>query len=321
MGLLAFSQIIKSHVNQVHGLWLICIVAVITIAPAQGGNTTFRVAFAQDDLGNPWRKKQAEELAKGFAKHRDIMFFVKNAGGSSSLQIRQIEDLGLQGVDLLITSPMDGPASTPVISKVFQSGIPVVLLTREITNDQYTTYISPDDLSIGRTAADILARSSGKKANIVMLEGVEHASTRIDRSRGFREGIAKHPEMKIVASVVANYNYLEALQAVENLVYTGLSFDAIFAQSDTMAEGARVALKKNKLEPSRFMIVGVDFNQDAKRAIINGEQLASLYYPTCAKEAIGVVRDILDGKTVAKNISVPSPVIDKNNLNSLDPVF
>jgi ribose transport system substrate-binding protein len=170
------------------------------LLPALGGAAEdthrFTVGYAQDTMGNDWRKAQVEALANQFSGDPDIHFVFTDGQGETAKQIRDIENLVFRKVDVLITSPRDGIASAPAIAKAYQAGIPVVLITRGVPGDQYTTLVAPDDMKIGRQAAEFMARRLGGKGRILMLRGVPTATTAQARTQGFLEAISGHPGLQ-----------------------------------------------------------------------------------------------------------------------------
>ena len=127
--------------------------------------------------------------------------------------------------------------------------------------------------------------------------------------------------MKIAAVVPGNYLRADALKAMEDVLERGVEFDAIFAQSDSMASGARLALKKAGRDPGKIPIVGFDYIPESREAIRRGEQRASFVYPTCAEETAKVVADILGGGKVPKRVLVPSRLVTPANVDRVETVF
>ena len=281
----------------------------------------YKVGFAQDTMSNDWRRAQANALAAEFKKHANIKFILTDAGGNSAKQIQDIEDLAHQKVDVLITSPRDGVMSTPAIARIYKQGIPVVLVTRSIASNDYTSLVAPDDYMIASNAADYLAKKLSGKGSVLIIRGVPTATTAIARTQGFLDRIKKYPAIKIAAIKDGNYLRGDAVHVTEKALLDGIKFDAIYAQSDSMAVGARLALKKSGISPKDKLIIGIDYIKEAQDAIQSGEQLASFVYPTCAKETAKVVLDILKGKKVPKKITVKSKMITKANVRNITPIF
>ncbi len=306
--------------NLAYGLVLLLALAG-GAAAASADAAPHLVGFAQDTLDNDWRSAQVRELRAALAPHPDIRLIVTNAGGHTAQQVRDIEDLAELGVDVLITSPRDGVAMGPAIGAVYRSGVPVVLLTRAIPGDGYSSFVAPDDSAIAARAAELLARRLGGKGRILMLQGVPTATTAIHRTRGFERALRKYPRMQVVATRVGNYLRANALQEVEQVLAEDIVFDAIYAQSDSMASGARMALKAAGIDPKTLPIVGIDYIAEAREAIRNGEQLASFTYPSCAEEGVRQVLKILRGEPIEKVVTVDSVMVTRDNVERVEPIF
>ena len=281
----------------------------------------FVVGFSQDTMENDWRAAQVNEIAKAFKQYPNVKFIYTDGKGRTAKQISDLEDLALKKVDLIITSPRDSIAMTPVISKIYQSGIPVILLTRKTTNNEFTTYISPDDYAIATKAAKLIAKEMNNKGNILILKGIPTTTTAIARTEGFLKEIKKYPEIRISAIKTGNFLRADAIRATEDAIINKIKFDAIYAENDSMAAGARLALKKAGIDPSEKIIVGIDYIREAQIAIKNQTQIGTFTYPTCAEEAVKAAMDILNNKPTPKHITVESQMVTMGNIHKLEPIF
>lgn len=301
-----------------------CLLGMLAYAlPTAGAEQADRVTvgFSQDTLANDWRSAQVSDLRRELGRYAQVELLVTDGKGSTAKQIRDIEDLVARKVDVLVTSPRDSRAMTPVISAAHRAGIAVVLLTRRIETDDYTTFISPDDATIGREAARHLAAVLKGRGDILMLEGVPTATTAILRTQAFLDELKAHPGLRLAGVKTGNYLRNDAIRGVEEAIREGRHFDAIYSQSDSMASGARIALKGAGIDPRKIVIVGIDYIGEARDAIRNGEQSASFTYPTCAREAAQVVMDIVRGRKVPHHISVPSQKVTRANVEHVEPIF
>lgn len=281
----------------------------------------FTVGFAQDTLANDWRRAQIEAFAQRFAEHPHIRFIYSDGHGQTAKQIRDIEDFVHQGVDVLITSPRDRVVSAPAIARAHAAGIPVVLVTRAVDSEAYTTLVAPDDYLIGSRAAEYMAERLGGTGRVLMLRGVPSASTAQARTRGFLDALARHPGVTVVAARDANYLRADAIRVTEQVLAEDVAFDAIYAQSDSMASGARMALARAGIDPAQKLIVGIDYIREAREAIRNGQQAASFLYPSCADETVQVVLDLLAGHPVPRHVTVDTLLIDAHNVQQVEPIF
>lgn len=285
------------------------------------GNATFLVGFSQDTMDNDWRVQQVKEVERVFSQYKNIRFISTDARAQTAKQILDIKYLVKQGIDLLITGPRDSKALAPVISDTYKKGIPVILLDRGIDSDDYTTLIGPDNLIIGQQAGHVISKIFNGRARVFMLKGVAAATSTILRTQGFEKALSVYPDVTIVSEKVANYLRGDAIKMTEEMLKSDVKFDAIYAQSDSMATGARMALMKAGIDPSTVPIVGIDYIKEARDAIRKGEQLVSFTYSTAGREGADYAIKILNGMSVPKRILIQSIMVDKNNVEKIDPIF
>ena len=285
------------------------------------GHKKYVVAFAQDTMRNDWRVAQVRELREALAPYPAITFKSSDAGGKTANQVLDIERFIEEKVDIIVTSPVDTLALAPVVSKAFRQGIPVVLLSRSVKTQDYTVFVTGNNFDIGKSAASYIADKLGDKGNILMLEGISTSSTSQARTDGFLAGLKPHKGLRITYRKHANYLRGKAIEAIEEALADNIPFDAIYAHSDSMAAGARVALKKAGKHPGAYVIVGIDYISEAREAIRAGEQAASFTYPTYGREGGNFIIRILGGHKIPKNVVVNSTLVTADNVETVEPVF
>ncbi|MDH5546285.1 MAG: substrate-binding domain-containing protein [Gammaproteobacteria bacterium] len=302
-------------------LYLI-LLALLPVSFAASATTqaSFTLGFPEDNMSNDWRAAQMKEILEELKKHPQIEFFMADAGGSIAKNILDMEDMASKGVNVMFLGPKNPKAVEPVISRLREQGVRIILLTRKIESDNYDVYISPDDFDIASRAAHYLGERLKGKGRILMLEGVRTTTTAANRKQGFLAGLKSYPNIKLI-SETGNYSRAEAAAVVENLLAKGEKFDAIYAHNDAMASGARIVLKQNNISPASIPTISIDFIPETKQAILNGEQSASFTYPTCGKIGIQAAIDLVQGKKVPKYIKVPSQLITRENVESVATVY
>ncbi len=280
---------------------------------------SYIIGFSQDTLNNDWRLAQTEELKNEVKKYPYLKLIVRDGNSKVSKQIRDIEEFIKQGVDFIITSPKDAKITSLVLKKAIDKGIKVILISRTITTDDYTVFIAPNNYKIGQDAAKLLVKKLNYKGNILMLQGIEGASSTIQREEGFLSIMNQYPKINVI-SKRANYLRNDAIKAVEAVYHDKIQFDAIFSHSDSMLIGAREVMKRFK-QDLHIPMVGIDYVKQSRQAIIDGEQLGSFLYPTSAKEGVQAVVDIINGKKVSKNITLDTVLVTKENVYKVEPIF
>lgn len=280
----------------------------------------FTVAFAQDTMTNDWRASQVNDVKEALQAYSDIRFIYTDAQKETSRQIKDIEDLAAAGIDVLISSPRDADIMTPILSDVYKKGIPVILLSRKIKGDDYTTYIHPDNKAIAGKAARFIADKLGNKGTVLMLKGVPSASSAISRSRGFYDEMKKHPGITVIEKT-ANYLRGDAIKTMEELMAEGHLIDGIFAQSDSMAVGAIMVLQKYGVDTKKMVIVGIDYVKEGRELIRQGLMDASFKNPTGGQEAARAAAEIVHGREVPREIIIDSVMVTEENVNRIEPIF
>lgn len=280
----------------------------------------YKVGFAQDTLVNDWRKAQVEEVVKESEKYDFLSISIKDAKGSMSKQIFDIESFINKDYDYIITSPIEPTITPMVLKKALAKGIKVILIDRGIDSEDYTTFISPDNFKIAQKAAKYLFKKMNYKGTVLVLQGIKGATPTILREQGFQSVAKKYKDIKVVKKR-ANYLRNDAIVALEEIYKDGIEFDAIFSHSDSMLIGARKVMKKYNDSPKNIPTVGMDYIKPAKEAILKGTQSASFVYPTCGKEGVEAIVKIIKGENVPKNITIETKMVDKNNVLQVDPIF
>jgi ribose transport system substrate-binding protein len=282
----------------------------------------FLIGFAQDTMANDWRAAQVRDLKEALAAHADIEFVFTDAKGDTARQAQDVENLAARGVDVLITSPRDADAMREPVARAYRKGIPVILLSRRVSGKEFTQFISADNRAIGRQAARYLAKRLSGKGNIFVLQGVPTASSAIERTAGFEEELKKHPGLKVVVSKPADYLRAVAIQRVEEVLAEKIAFDAIYAQSDSMAMGAILALKKAGFDMKKIPVTGIDYISEAREAIRNGDLEATFLFPTAGKEgAEAALKLIRGGKLDKAEVIIDSVAVTRENVEKIAPIF
>ena len=297
---------------------------VLTLAqlfspPVQANDKLF-IGFAQDSMRNAWRRTQVEEVKNALAAYPEVRFEYTDAQGSTALQALHIEDFVNRGVHLLITSPRDREKLSPVIEEVYSRGIPVILLSRAVDTDHYTSFIHPLNLDIGKAAGEYLIERLQGRGRILILEGVPGASTTLLRTQGFMEAVGEYPDIRVVRQV-GNYLGSDAMKVTDALLEQGERFDAIYAHSDIMALAAMSVLRRHGIDPASLPIAGIDYISESREAIRKGDLAVTFTYPTGAKEGVTAAMDVLHGKPVAKEIIIDSIRVTQDNVEEVEPIF
>jgi ribose transport system substrate-binding protein len=226
-------------------------------------------------------------------------------------QLSEIEDVTVKKPDAILFMAVDPRGVVPAIEKVNAAGIPLVNYNDRVRGGKFVSYVAADDYNLGLDAGRYLLKSLGGKGNVVIIEGVKGATTSDDRVRGFNKAIEENPSVKLLASQPANYQRLQALQVMENLVQSNPSIDGVMAAADVMAFGAIEALEAAGKKATK--VVGIGGVPESIEAIKAGRLLATAEfngYKMGCLATMAAVRS-LRKETVPDTIVIKGIVIDK----------
>jgi ribose transport system substrate-binding protein len=227
-------------------------------------------------------------------------------------QMSQIEDVIVKKPNAIVYIPVDYKAMVPGIQKMNAAKIPVVNATDRSESGEFVAFVGASDYALALESSRILFKAMGGRGNVVALEGVKGTLTNTDRMRGFNDAVKQNPNIKVVASQPGNYQRLQALQVMENLMQSNPQIDGVFAANDAMASGAIEALEGAK---RKALVVGINGTKEGVDAVVAGKMLATADYggfmQGCLSAMIAVRN--LRKLPVPKEVVFPPVVIDKSN--------
>lgn len=287
------------------------LLALCSAGPALAENETIAV-FTKNQT-NPYFQAVrvgAESAAKALGVN--VIQYIPTKPDSIPEQLSQVEDVIVKKPSAIVFVPVDYKALVPAVEKINAAGIPVTNITDRVAGGKLVAYVGADDYNIGLSTGRALLKELGGKGNVVILEGVKGSLTSTDRVRGFNDAIKEFPNVKLLASQPGNYQRLQALQVMENLIQSFPQIDGVLAANDAMGIGALEALGGANRKAA---VVGINGSREAVELIKSGRLLASGDFNGFVQGCLGVeiaVRNLRKEET-PKEIILKPVVIDKTN--------
>lgn len=278
----------------------------------------FVIGFSQSGEADEWRKSMLEEMKRELSFHPEMEMIYRETHDNSQVQIEQVKDLLEHHIDVLIISASEAEPLTPIVEKVYNSGIPVIVIDRKIASDKYTNHIGADNTQIGEMAAQYISRTLNAKGRVLEITGKPSSSPANERSAGFENTIKKFPDLKIVKKIDGEWLESTADSELENSPGILDSVDAIFAHNDVMGLGAYNAIQK--LRKKSLPIIGVDALPEPAlglKSIKERKLVASMLYPTGGKEAIRNAVLLEEHKPLPKQTTLQTMVVDSGNVETM----
>lgn len=267
---------------------------------------------SQDD----WRMKMNDEINREIMFHEDAIVEIRSADDSSTKQIEDIKYFVENGFDIIIVSPNEAAALTPIIKDVYESGMPVVIFDRNINGDTYTARIGVDDEGLGRSAAHYALHMLGRGTKAIEIFGLRGSTPAEGRHNGFAKEFEDNGGM-LLASVAGNWNKEDAIPVVDSLLRLYPDVDLIYAHNDRMAIGASEVA--HRMGRDNIRIIGIDAAPNIGiQAVADSVIDATFLYPTEGHRLIQTALAILKGQPYNRETILPvSSAVDLSNADIL----
>ncbi|MRI85932.1 substrate-binding domain-containing protein [Aerococcaceae bacterium WS4759] len=272
------------------------------------------VGFSISTLNNPFFVTMADG-AEAKAKELGVSIKVVDAGNDPAKQVTDIEDLITTGIDVLIVNPEDSSSVGPAIQSALDAGIKVIAIDRGVDDAEIDVYIGTDNVAASEKVGEYLLELLDAEDQIAILEGVPGASSAIERNEGFLNALEGNIE--IVTSQTANFDRVEGMTVVENMLQANPNIKAIVAANDEMALGAIEAINASgRVAGEDILVTGFDANDDALAAVKDGTLLLTVQQKTVAmgETAIEVAIKLFKGETVDAEVPVDVTLVDSENV-------
>jgi len=282
----------------------------------------FVIAFCDNNMTETWRvqmhaefDQRAQELqSEGVISE----YYVTVADGDSSKQISDIRDMITRGVDGIIVAVTTPSSISPVIEEAMDAGIAVVNFNALADTDNVTSKVYQSDVEFGRVQAEWLVDKLNGKGNIIVLNGLAGNSVNNARWSGAEEVFSQYPDIKVLGSAYAGWDYTEGKAAVESMLSAYPEIDGVWSQGGAMTQGAIDAFIAN----SRPLVpmtgeAGNGFLRTWKKymGVDNFDSMAPNYTATISVTALNTLIDALQGEDVEKDIVIPMGVVSADNID------
>lgn len=238
-----------------------------------------------------------------------------DAQKNSSKQLSDISDLINQGASLIFINPVNWEGIKGSLQKAQKANIPCIVVDAPVEDASLVlSTVASDNVEAGRLAARALAAVRPDAKLVILHQSTNKAC--IDRVAGFKEEMAKHPQMTLL-DVQEGNGTTEASQPVtRDLLGRFPELDAIFAINDPSALGAISALETaGRLD--EVAVASVDGSARAIEAVREGKLLAtSAQFPVeMGQAAAEQAYNHFEGRPVEKEVKVRVELIDKRNVD------
>jgi len=254
-----------------------------------------------------------EHGLKEVIEKRGDRFVMLDAQFNSLKQKNDISDVLQQDAAAIFINPVNWEGVRGSLIEAKRKNVPVIIVDAPVSDPELVlSQVASDNVEAGRLAAEALAQVNPKAKAVILHHSINKAC--IDRVDGFKQGMAKHPEMTILDTQEGKGTTEGGLPVMRDLLGRFPDLDAVFPINDPGALGAISAIESaGKL--GKVTVVTVDGSREGIAAIQAGKlHSSSAQFPRqIGQAAAQTLYDYLDGKDVPKDVKIPVKLITREN--------
>ena len=289
--------------------------AFALLAGAASAKELKSIGITVGSLGNPY----FVALAKGAeAEAKSINPAVKVTTASAEYdlnkQFTQIDNFISSGVDLILVNAADPRAIAPAIKRAQAAGVVVVAVDVAAAGADAT--VQTNNVQAGEIACQYMVDKIGGKGDVIIENGPQ-VSAVIDRVKGCKDVLAKHPDIKVLSSDQDGKGSREGgMAAMQGYLTRFPTINGVFTINDPQAIGSDLAARQ--LNRTGITIVSVDGAPDIVGALKGNTQIQSSSSQDpmeMGKLGVKVGYDIMNGKKPADPVTLmQSKLVTRDNV-------
>lgn len=303
----------------VAGAALACLLSSVAV-PAFADTADKRIALSNNYAGNSWRqamltsweKVTGAAVSDGVVAAADAFTTAEN---QVTEQAAQIQNLILQGYDAIVINAASPEGLNGAVKEACDAGVIVVSFDGIVT-EPCAWRIAVDFHQMGKTQVEYLAGRLPDGGNLLEIRGLAGVFVDDEISGGIHEGVAENSQFSIKGSVHGDWAQDVSQKAVAGILPSLSDIKGVVTQGGD-GYGAAQAFKA----AGRDMPIIVMGNRHdeltwwKEQKDANGYETMSVSIaPGVSTLAFWVAQQILDGKDVPKDLTVPFLSISQDTL-------
>lgn len=285
-----------------------CGIATGAFADSKTGPLKVGVSF--QEINNPYFVTMKDALQDATATI-GAQLIVTDARHDVSKQVSDIEDMLQKGIDILLINPTDSVGVQSAVEAAHKAGVVVVAVDAQ-ANGPLDSFVGSKNVDAGYQACEYLAQHIGNAGDVGILDGIAVVPI-LDRVKGCKDALSKHPDIKIVSIQNGKQERDQALTVTENMLQAQPNLKGLFSVNDNGSLGALSAIEASGLD---VKLVSVDGAPEAIKAILKpGSKFiaTSAQFPRDqVRLALGLALAKKWGSQIPKTIPVDIALIDQS---------
>lgn len=237
-------------------------------------------------------------------------------------ELSTVENFLLQGVDAIFLTIADAEGSAEAIMRCNEAGVPVFCTdSTPLGSGKFVTVCQSNNVEAGRVSAQAVIDKMGGKGKIAIIDGPQ-VTVVLDRMKGFKEVIAKYPDVELVSTVMTSEHSVAGNMAtIEDVLQANPDINAILGYCAYLVMASEMATQN--VGRTDVIFGGVDGMPEECDIIANGvvDAVTIGQQPyemgvLAAKEFLKYVKD--KNADIPLHVDVPIVLITKENAAKYD---
>ena len=275
----------------------------------------FVIGFSNAGVADGWLVTFKHGVEWAAAQNRDRIgkFIITDANWDADKQIRDIQDLMNQDIDLLLVNPVTLEALDPVLRRTMRAGTPVVSVVRRVKSDEaFVSFVTASDTALARLSAQWLVETLNGSGKIIVLPGQAGASPAEFRLRAAREVFGQYPGIEVLSVQYTDWSPAKGKEIMAALIQThGDAIDGVWADSGLQGSGSVEAFLNAGVSGADVPPhTGGDLNYMYQLAHEHGFPFIGIDYTAAIGiDGVRIALDVLEGKRVPKRFDLNFQVV------------
>ena len=261
---------------------------------------------------------QMNEGATKAAADAGCELSIANANNDAAKQNSDIENFVSQGVTGLIVVAIDVNGVLPAVKAARDKGIKVVAIDATLEDGAVDTFVGVDNAKAGAEIGQWVVDNNLAKGSSYGVVDAKNSFIQNQREDSFRK-VVDAAGAKYTQSVSGDNVQEKAAAAAQNLVTAQKGVNFIYTTGEPATVGAIAALKGN----TATKIIGWDLTKEVIGGIDSDLAVAIVQQDPMQEgtEAVGELKNLIDGGTAKGFIDVPITIVTKDNVDPYRAIF
>ncbi len=235
---------------------------------------------------------------------------VHDAKNSELLQLDQVKRAQERGDESIIVNLVSSYSAPQILEAA--GNMKMVMVTFPPANmnilNRNAIYVGSEDAAAGIMQGEWLSNYYKERGitriRYILLQGPLKLTSTTKRTDAVLQTLSQNGILAIPAapSIDASYIRREAMSKMLSILRSGVMFDTIISNNDSMALGAIEAMEYLNMDPSKKVIVGVDAIEPALQAILEGKMAMTVFQNAKAQgsAAVKALINMLNGNPISQ---------------------